>query len=327
MDSGKSITWSKTMRNAVLVGQKTNPLVTTLAQKHNATTLFFSITQFADTELFTAFDDASNMQIIKNAKVFITYQFPTRLVPTLSVNDHLVVLTRIVDLVKNFSPASITLVVPYLPYSRQDRSTYSPFLGGVFTLGRILNAVGVEQVITCDLHAPIVAENFPMPITHISFDTFWASVLKKQFDITIMQKDFCIVSPDKGGFSRAQAIATALQIPVTVAHKKRVGTDNTISIALEGSVAEKNVIIIDDIIDTGGTALGALDVVLKHGAKDVYACFSHAVFAKNALEKLIASPCKKIMITNTLECVAAAAQEKSAKVSVHDVNAFLAERI
>jgi len=314
------------MSNVVVVGQKVNPLVTTLAQKHNATTLFFSITQFADTELFTTFEDASNMQAIKNANVFVAYQFPTRLVPTLSVNDHLVVVTRIIDLVKNFAPASITLVVPYLPYSRQDRSTYSPFLGGVFTLGRILNAIGVEQIITCDLHAPIVAENFPMPITHISLDTFWVSVLKKQFDITIMQKDFCIVSPDKGGFSRAQAVATALQIPVAVTHKKRIGTDNTISIALEGSVEGKNVIIIDDIIDTGGTALGALDVVLKHGAKDVYACFSHAVFAKNALEKLVTNVYKKIMITNTLENVAVA-QGTSGKVSVHDVNAFLAERI
>lgn len=326
MDPSKSIVWSKTMSNVVLVGQKTNPLVTRLAQKYNATTLFFSITQFADTELFTTFEDASNIQSIKNAHVFVTYQFPTRLLPTPSINDHLVVLTRIVDLIKNFSPASITLVVPYLPYSRQDRSTYSPFLGGIFTLGRILKAVGVEQIISCDLHAPIIAENFPTPITHISLDKFWISVLKKQFDISTMQKDFCIVSPDKGGFSRALAVATALQIPVAVAHKKRVCTDNTISTTLEGSVAGKNVIIIDDIIDTGGTALGALDVVLKHGAKDVYACFSHAVFANNALEKLIASACKKIMLTNTLEC-AAMAQEKSAKVSVHDVNTFLVERI
>jgi ribose-phosphate pyrophosphokinase len=315
------------MSTIVLIGQKTNPLVTHLAQKHTAATLYFTVTQFADTELFVAFDDISNgIDHIKNARVFIAYQFPTRLVPTLSINDHLVVLTRIIDIVKNFSPESITLVVPYLPYSRQDRSTYSPFLGGIFTLGRILNAIGVEQVITCDLHAPIVAENFPMPITHISLDNFWVSVLKEQFDAQAMQKDFCIVSPDKGGFSRAQAVATALQIPVAVAHKKRVGTDNTISFALDGSVAGKNVIIIDDIIDTGGTALGALDVVIKNGANDVYACFSHAVLAKNALEKLDKSVCKKIMVTNTLENVAAA-QKQSGKISVHDVNAFLTEHI
>ncbi len=314
------------MNDVVLVGQRQNRLASMLAQKHNATTLFFDVAQFADTELFVSFDASSNMPIIKNANVFVTYQFPTRLVPTLSVNDHLVVLTRVVDLIKNFSPASITLVVPYVPYSRQDRSTYSPFLGGFFTLGRLLKIVGVDNIITCDLHAPVIAENFPLPITQISFDGFWASVLKKQFDADLLQKDFCILSPDKGGFSRAEAVATALETSVAVAYKKRIGIDNTISTALEGAVAGKNVIIIDDIVDTGGTSLGAFDVVLRHGAKDIYACFSHAVFARNALEKLEASVCKKIMITNSLEHVEIA-QEKSEKISIHDINAFLVECI
>lgn len=314
------------MSSVLVVGQDQTLLARHIAKKLNADIILCSTTQFADSETFLSL---ANPEKIAQARIVLVYQF----FQSGSINDQLIGLFECVDQLKKLGSHSITALLPYLPYARQDQGVYKNCDGAAFMVGRCLRALGVQSIHACDVHAVSICPDYPLPLHNLSLENFWHTViLKKILQSYFAQvatkdrplQDFCIVSPDEGGRERAEKIASLLVVSTAFVRKTRVAPDLAVSYELVGDVRGKRVILIDDIIDTGHTALGACDLLLAQGAVRVYGCFTHAVLAAGAQDRLAASRFAKIFVTDT---VVGSEQGHGGTIEVVSINDHLAERL
>lgn len=235
------------------------------------------------------------------------------------VNRHIMELLIMIDALKRASAATINVVIPYYGYARQDRKAKPREPITAKLVADILQVAGASRVITIDLHAPQIQGFFNIPVDQLVgvpiLGDYWES---KQLD------ELVIVSPDHGGVSRARQLAERLKAPIAIIDKRRPRPNVAEVMNIVGDIRGKTAILIDDMIDTAGTISLAADALIKNGAKEVYACCTHAVLSGPAMERIGQSPIKDLVVTNTIPLQ----EEKlTDKVTVLSVAPLISEAI
>lgn len=212
------------------------------------------------------------------------------------INDNLMEFFQMLDASKRNGAEKITAVLPYLPYSRQDRiSTEGEPLSGKLIANYIENA-GADKVITFDLHSTQIQGFFDIPVKNISAVPLFADYFKNK----AANEPFVVVSPDAGGVKRAESLSKALGTDTAIIHKRRAEHNKAQAVAIIGDVKDKNCILIDDMIDTAGTITEAVKMLKNNGAKDVYICATHGIFSGDAYKNIKNCPVKEVIVTDTL---------------------------
>ena len=211
-------------------------------------------------------------------------------------NENLMELLIMVDALKRASARRITAVIPYFGYARQDRRPRSmrvPISAKV--VANLLETVGVERVLTMDLHADQIQGFFDIPVDNIYASPVLLSDLK-----TKNYQDLVVVSPDVGGVVRARALAKQLGCDLAIIDKRRPKANVSEVMHVIGEIEGRNCVIMDDMIDTAGTLVKAAEVLKDRGAKSVFAYCTHGVFSGPAIERIKASQLDEVVITNTI---------------------------
>ncbi|MHC4197093.1 MAG: ribose-phosphate diphosphokinase [Planctomycetota bacterium] len=211
------------------------------------------------------------------------------------VNDNLVELLVFIDCIKRASAARITAVIPYYGYARKDRKDEGRVPITAKLVANLICEAGVDRVVAMDLHAAQIQGFFDIPVDHI----FAFPVLCEHYK-SLNLPDAIVVSPDVGGIKIAREYSRKLHIKMAVVDKRRVGPEETEVGFVIGEVKDKNVIMIDDIIATGGSIAQAARVLKEKGAKDIYVGTTHAVLCGKAADKLAAAPIKELAVTDTI---------------------------
>jgi ribose-phosphate pyrophosphokinase len=211
------------------------------------------------------------------------------------VNDNLMELLIMLDALKRASAGSISAVIPYFGYARQDRKAAprAPISARLVT--DLITAAGANRIITMELHAGQIQGFFNGPVDHLYCSPVIVQYLR-QLDLA----DPVIVSPDAGGVERARAYAKKLHCSLAIVDKRRDGPNVAEVMNLIGDVEGKDAILIDDMIDTAGTLTQAAQVLKDHGARNVYAASTHPVLSGPAIDRLEASPLEQIIVSNTI---------------------------
>lgn len=211
------------------------------------------------------------------------------------VNDNLMELLIMTDACKRASAHSITAVVPYYAYARQDRKTRGREPISAKLVANLMETAGVTRVITVDLHAGQIQGFFDIPVDHLAA----APVIASYFHAQKLQ-DIVVVSPDLGGVTRARVLADRLQAPIAIIEKRRPKPGVAEVMNLIGDVKDKVAIMIDDIVDTAGSLCEGARALQNMGAKRVFAACSHAILSDPAIERINASCIEKLIVTDTI---------------------------
>lgn len=230
---------------------------------------------------------------VRGADVFIIQSTCT------PVNDHLMEVLVMADALKRASAMRITAVIPYFGYSRQDRKDEGRVPITAKLAANILQAAGVNRVVTIDLHAAQIQGFFDVPVDHL-----YASRVFTKYARQLGLAELTVASPDAGGMKMAWGYTKRLDARLAVVEKRRIsGEDVEVGFVI-GDVKDKNVIIVDDIISTGGSISKAAGLLKEKGAKKVIVMATHAVFCGRAVEKLRAAPIDEIVVTDTIPVTA-----------------------
>ena len=286
-----------------IVANKDSFLADVVADFFNKKIIRPEIENFADTETVVRFSEFLDFS---NKTIFLIHQFSffnKNIDDGISINNQLFKIFLLIDLMKKMGAKKIIGLFPYLPYSRQDKSFKGRYIGAISLIGKFFKQAGTEQIISVDLHELEIKKFFEVKLDEINLEQFWTNFLsdsKKEL-FQELNLEYCIVSPDKGRIEKNKKIAEQTGMDFAYIHKKRIGKDIPIALDLVGSVQNKIVIVIDDIIDTARTAINACDILIKNGAKKVIGCFTHAVMTKGAIEKVDKSRFDKIFITDSIQ--------------------------
>ena len=253
---------------------------------------------FSDGEFQPSFNES-----VRGATVFIVQS-------TFPPVENLFELLLMIDAAKRASAHTVIAVMPYFGWARQDRKDRPRVSIGAKLVANILHAAGCDRVMTCDLHADQIQGFFDFPVDHIYASSVFLPYLKN-----LNIENLAIAAPDMGGAKRANAYARYLQCPVIICHKSRERANVVGSITAIGDVEGKNVIIVDDMIDTAGTLTKAANVLKDMGAKSVRACATHAVFSGPAYERIAESALEDVIVSDTIPLSTDPAQDKS-KITV-----------
>lgn len=200
-----------------------------------------------------------------------------------------------IDAAKRASADKVIAVTPYFGWARQDRKDKPRVSIGAKLVANLLKAAGADRVMTCDLHADQIQGFFDFPVDHLYGSKVFIPYIK-----AMGLENLSIAAPDMGGAKRANAYAKELACPVIICHKSRERANEVSSITAIGDVEGRNVIIVDDMIDTAGTLRKAADVLMEKGAASVRACATHAVLSGAAYENIAASALKEVFVTDTI---------------------------
>ena len=200
-----------------------------------------------------------------------------------------------IDAMKRASARMIAAVIPYYGYARQDRKTQPRDSIGAKLIANLLTAAGATRVLTMDLHADQIQGFFDIPV-----DNLRAMPIIERYLQEKTLSDLMVISPDVGGVVRARELANRLNCPMAIVDKRRPAPNVSQVMNIIGNVEGRTCVLFDDIVDTGGTMVNAAQSLIENGAKEVYACCSHAVFSDKASEKLQASPLKEIIATDSI---------------------------
>jgi ribose-phosphate pyrophosphokinase len=211
------------------------------------------------------------------------------------VNDHLMILALLADAARAAGAAQIIAVAPYFGYARQDQRARSGDPRSAQVAGRLLASIGVDQLVTLDLHSSALESAFPMPAMLLQPDELFVPEI-----ISWNVPQLVIVSPDAGGMKRAQRYATALKAPIAVIAKDRTWPDYAEPLYVLGDVRSRPCLIVDDMASTGRTLAGAAEALRRAGASEIYGAFTHAVMAPGAEETLIAAQFKKLIVSDSI---------------------------
>jgi ribose-phosphate pyrophosphokinase len=230
-------------------------------------------------------------------------------------SDNLMELLIFINALKMASAKEITVVIPFFGYSRQDRKSLPRQPITARLIADLLETAGANRIISFDFHTPQLQGFFSKPTDNIPVKKLFA----KHFS-SMVGKDLVIVSPDHGGVARAQEVASLLGATLAILDKRRPRKNEAEVANIIGYVKDKHCIIIDDMIDTGGTIISGIDALLGAGAKDVRIAATHPIFSGDAIEKLERSPAKEIVVTDSITF-----NKKSDKIKVVSIAELLAE--
>ena len=210
-------------------------------------------------------------------------------------NEHIMELLIMVDAIRRASARRITAVIPYYGYARQDRKSRGREPITAKLIANLLTKAGCRRVLTMDLHAQQIQGFFDVPVDHL----YAAPIIANYFQ-SLELDDLVVVSPDIGGVARARKFAELLHAPLAIIDKRRPKPNVSEVMNIIGDIEGKNVILIDDIIDTAGTITNAAKALKERGAKEVYASCSHAVLSGPAIDRLNDCPIKEVVTTNSI---------------------------
>ncbi|MGN5883141.1 ribose-phosphate diphosphokinase [Staphylococcus simulans] len=262
-----------------------------------------SVKRFSDGEIQINIEES-----IRGCDVFIIQ-------PTSNpVNDHLMELLIMIDACKRASAATINIVVPYYGYARQDRKARSREPITAKLVANLIQVAGANRMIALDLHAPQIQGFFDIPIDHLMGVPILAEYFKNNPEID--PEETVVVSPDHGGVTRARKLADILKTPIAIIDKRRPKPNVAEVMNIVGDIDGRTAIIIDDIIDTAGTITLAAQALKDKGAKEVYACCSHAVLSGPAKERIENSAIKELIVTNSIRLDDGRKPENTTELSV-----------
>ena len=211
------------------------------------------------------------------------------------VNDHLMELIFIIDALKRSSARRITAVIPYYGYARQDRKVEPRVPISARVVADLLQVVGVDRILSMDLHADQIQGFFSVPVDHLFF-----SLVLTDYLLSKKNDNFIVVSPDSGGAQRARVIAKILKTNLAIIDKRRQKANESEVMNVIGDVNGRDCIIIDDLVDTAGSVCKASLALLEKGAKSVYCCATHGVLSGGAVENLNSSHFEEIIFSDTI---------------------------
>ena len=242
------------------------------------------VEHFADGEFSVYYKDS-----IRGKDVFLVQS-------TYPSSDNLMELLLMIDAAKRASAHYIAAVIPYFGWARQDRKDKPRVSIGAKLIADLLSVAGVTRLITMDLHADQIQGFFNVPVDHLYASTVFVDYLRKSSDL----ENTVIATPDVGGAKRANSYAKFLGVPMVICHKSRAKANEVAEMTIIGEVEGKDVILVDDIVDTAGTICKAADLMIKNGARSVRAIASHAVLSDPATERIDASALKEIIFTDSI---------------------------
>ncbi len=256
------------------------------------------ITKFSDGEFVVSFEES-----IRGKDVFLVQStFPN--------SDNLMELLLMIDAAKRASARSINAVIPYFGWARQDRKDKPRVSIGAKLVADLLSVAGIERLITMDLHADQIQGFFNVPVDHL-----YASGVLLPYLQSLKLKDLVIASPDVGGSKRANTFATYLGCPLVLCNKTRARANVVDNMQIIGDVKGKNVVIVDDMVDTAGTITMAADIMKKAGALSVRACASHCVMSGPASERVQDSALEELVFTDSIPYSSRCAKVKQLSVA------------
>ena len=215
------------------------------------------------------------------------------------VNDHLMELLIMIDALHRASAGRITAVMPYYGYARQDRKARARDPISARLVADLLQAAGADRVLTMDLHSSQIQGFFSIPMDHMYARPLLAEYYSKK--IQGRENEYVMVSPDVGSVKRTRALATELNVPIAIIDKRRPEPNVSEVMNIIGEVKDKNVIIVDDMIDTAGTIVNAAQALKDQGAKRVLACCTHPVLSGQAIERIQNSAIEELLALDTIE--------------------------
>lgn len=267
------------------------------------------ITDFSDGEIYVQIQEN-----IRGADVFVIQSTCN------PGNTNLMELLIIIDALRRASAERITAVIPYYGYARQDRKVQPRVPITAKVVANLLTAVGTDRVLAMDLHAGQIQGFFDIPVDHLFATPVIIDYIKKK-----KIKNAVIVSPDAGGVERARAFAKRINASLSIIDKRREEENVSKVMNIIGDIKNKNVFLIDDMIDTGGTLVESVKALKDNGAKDIYACCTHAVLSDPAIERISKSFLKELIVTNTIPLKKEGKNNK--KIKVLSVAILLGEAI
>lgn len=295
----------------VFTGNANRDLVKNICQELGITMGTCDVTHFSDGEI-----NVNIGETVRGCDVFIIQSTNT------PVNDNLMELLILIDAVKRASAGRVNAVIPYYGYARQDRKTKAREPITAKLVANLLTTAGADRVVGMDLHAGQIQGYFDIPVDHLSAVPILAEYFKD-----IVDEDTIIVSPDLGGVTRARQFANILDLPIAIIEKRRPKANVSEVMNVIGDIEGKNVILVDDIIDTAGTIVKAASVLKSFGAKKVYGCATHGVLSGPALDRIHNSELEKFVITDTIPLSEMARIDKIEVVSVAPILAEAIRRI
>ncbi|MBQ0018204.1 MAG: ribose-phosphate diphosphokinase [Clostridiales bacterium] len=270
-----------------------------------------TVTKFSDGEI-----SVSIWESVRGKDVFVVQSTND------PVNDNLMELLIMTDALKRASAKSVTAVMPYYGYARQDRKAKARDPITSKLVANMIVAAGIDRVITMDLHAPQEQGYFDIPVDHM----LGQKILTEYFQNKALE-DVVVVSPDHGSVTRARNMAKPLNVPIAIIDKRRPEPNKSEIMNIIGDIKDKNCIILDDMIDTAGTICNAAKALKDLGAKNVYAAATHAVLSGPAIERIEASPIKEMVLLNTIKLPAEKQLDKMTILSVGHIFAETISRI
>jgi ribose-phosphate pyrophosphokinase len=273
----------------IFSGSASKKLADSIANKLGTTTGNVQIFRFSDGEFQPSFEES-----VRGQDVFIVQS-------TMPPTENLFEVLQMVDAAKRASAANIIAVLPYYGFARQDRKDRPRVSIGAKLVANLLSAAGVTRLITMDLHADQIQGFFEVPVDHLFASTIFLPYIEQlKIDENL---DLVIAAPDTGGTKRANAYAKYLDADLAICYKQREKANEIASMTVIGNVEGKDVIIIDDMIDTAGTLTKAAQMMVENGAKSVRACCTHPVLSGPAHERIASSVLTELVTTDTIPLI------------------------
>ena len=269
-----------------------------------------NIKKFADGEIYIEINEN-----IRGNSVFVIQSTST------PANDNIMELLLCIDALRRSSAKNITAVIPYFGYARQDRKVAPRTSISAKVVSNLITNAGASRIVTVDLHAGQIQGFFDIPVYNLFTTPMFAKYIKKKFKT----KNLICVSPDVGGVQRTRGLATKLKVDLAIIDKRRPEAGKSKVMNIIGDVKGKNCIIVDDIIDSGGTIVNAVEALKKAGATDVYVFVTHAVLSGDAADKIKKSKIKKLIITDTIDN--SLKIKNNSKIEVISISPLMAEAI
>ena len=289
----------------IFAASASKELALTIAEKFGQSLGDTSIVYFSDGEFEPSFDET-----VRGCHVFIVQSTPPP-------SDNLMELLLMIDAAKRASAYKISAVMPYFGYARQDKKGKPRVPIGAKLVSNLLTAAGVDRVITMDLHADQIQGFFEVPVDHLFASTLFVPHIQ-----SLNLENLCIASPDMGGTKRANTYAKYLQADVVVCYKHRDKANEIRKMMLIGDVLGKDIVLVDDMVDTAGTLTRAADLMMENGANSVRACCTHGILSGSAYERINNSQLSELIVTDTLR-----KEHKSDKVKVIEIGNLFADTI
>jgi ribose-phosphate pyrophosphokinase len=270
----------------VLAGTSNTKLCKDIARQLKLKLVNSNIKRFADGEVYVEINEN-----IRGNSIFVIQSTSN------PANDNLMELLICIDALRRSSAKNITAVIPYFGYARQDRKVAPRTAISAKLVSNLITNAGANRILSVDLHAGQIQGFFDIPVDNLFTTPIFARHIKK----TIKLHNLICVAPDVGGVERTRALSRRINSSIAIIDKRRPSPGKSEVMNIVGNVKNKNCIIVDDIIDSGGTIVNAAQALKHKGAKDVYVFITHAVLSGEAVQKIEKSQIKKLITTDTID--------------------------